>query len=514
MVKFTQEKAMPNFKHSDVENGQGLFLVVNLNEQLLPGSFEFMLDEIINTKIDIKIFDRNYNNDHTGASAIPPEALLKLILFGYRNGHISSRSLDWLNQNNIAAKALTGDMKIHWTTIAKFVSGNGEKIKQIFTEVLMYCHELELIGGEDYAADGLRLPSNASLEMSGTKEQLQKRAEVYKKMAEKHLCKHKQKDEAGEVDKKTQERYEEKQKKLHQKINKIEAFLETMEVKKGYNGNEIKSNVTDNESATIHSRKSGTLQGYIGQAASDAKNQIIVGAQAIGAANEAEYLESMLDIVEENIKSACGEEAWENKNKTMSGDGIYFSEENLKTCAERGIDAVIPDSQESKRYNADGEKMYEAADFIQHKEENELECPQGKRLEYKGETVLSGKEGEIYQADVNGCRQCPDLSRCSHSKKPPEKQTKGKRVIITESNKEGSYSQKTRKKMETQEYKEKYSKRIGIIEPVFANIGYCKGLNRFTLRGVEKVNAQWRLYCIVHNLGKCINAANEKGKCA
>ncbi|MDR2702134.1 MAG: transposase [Spirochaetaceae bacterium] len=46
------------------------------------------------------------------------------------------------------------------------------------------------------------------------------------------------------------------------------------------------------------------------------------------------------------------------------------------------------------------------------------------------------------------------------------------------------------------------------MEPVFANIRYCKGLNRFTLRGKEKVNSQWLLYCMVHNLGKCLNGRN------
>src|SRR5215469_8668072 len=137
---------------------------------------------------------------------------------------------------------------------------------------------------------------------------------------------------------------EEKQKKINQKISKIESFLDTMEPKKGHGGKELKSNVTDNDSATIYTPKSGNIQGYIGQAAADAKNQIIVGAQAIGAANEAEHLASMLDIVEENMKAVYGEEARAGTQKTVSADGIYFSEENLKACAERGIDAVIPDS--------------------------------------------------------------------------------------------------------------------------------------------------------------------------
>ena len=63
-----------------------------------------------------------------------------------------------------------------------------------------------------------------------------------------------------------------------------------------------------------------------------------------------------------------------------------------------------------------------------------------------------------------------------------------------------------RKKLRTEEGKEKYSRRIQIVEPVFAKTGYCKGMDRFTLRGQKKVNGQRHLYCIVHNLGKCVSA--------
>ena len=45
-----------------------------------------------------------------------------------------------------------------------------------------------------------------------------------------------------------------------------------------------------------------------------------------------------------------------------------------------------------------------------------------------------------------------------------------------------------------------YSKRLGIVEPVFGNIRACKRMDRFTLRGRIKVNSQWMLYCLVHIL--------------
>ena len=68
---------MARYKQTDVGAGQGIFLNVNLKEQLLPGTFEAMLDEIIGTKIDISDFDQNYKNDKIGASAIPPERTMQ-----------------------------------------------------------------------------------------------------------------------------------------------------------------------------------------------------------------------------------------------------------------------------------------------------------------------------------------------------------------------------------------------------------------------------------------------------
>jgi hypothetical protein len=59
-----------------------------------------------------------------------------------------------------------------------------------------------------------------------------------------------------------------------------------------------------------------------------------------------------------------------------------------------------------------------------------------------------------------------------------------------------------KQKIDTARGRHQYSRRLGIVEPVFANVCSTRGLRRFTLRGREKVNAQWMLYCLVHNIGK------------
>ena len=120
---------MARYKHTDIEEGQSIFLTVNLKEQLIPETFEYMLNDLIGKKIDISMFDDNYKNDKTGSKAIPPAVLIKLIIYGYSKGLKSSRKLMALNDENIIAKALTGDMNIHWTTIADFISSNGEKFQ-------------------------------------------------------------------------------------------------------------------------------------------------------------------------------------------------------------------------------------------------------------------------------------------------------------------------------------------------------------------------------------------------
>jgi hypothetical protein len=69
-----------------------------------------------------------------------------------------------------------------------------------------------------------------------------------------------------------------------------------------------------------------------------------------------------------------------------------------------------------------------------------------------------------------------------------------------------SFTDKMRIKIDSPIGRRQYSKRLGAIEPVFGNITVNKGMNKFTLRGQEKVNAQWQMYCLVHNIEKLRNS--------
>jgi transposase len=325
---------MAKYKQTEAAEGQGLFLPVNLKEQLIPGTFEYMLDALIGKQIDISVFDKNYKNDETGAAAVHPRILIKLIIYGYSKGIKSSRGIEGLCKNNVIAKALAEDAEPHWTTTAGFISGNEDGFKEIFIKVLAYCTGLNLIGGETFAVDGCRLPSNASIELTGTEKDLEKKLKIYRRMAEKHIEKHRRQDERKTADKETERHFQERQNKLNRRIGKIARFLENIEKKEGRRIKEIKSNVTDNESALIFDSKK-YIQGYIGMAVSDKKEQIIVGAQAVGSANEGEHFPQMLNETLSNIDEA-GLKRRKKIKPVMPADKNYFSGENLKAC--KGLD--------------------------------------------------------------------------------------------------------------------------------------------------------------------------------
>jgi IS5 family transposase len=72
-----------------------------------------------------------------------------------------------------------------------------------------------------------------------------------------------------------------------------------------------------------------------------------------------------------------------------------------------------------------------------------------------------------------------------------------------------NYSKEMAAKIDIERARKIYPRRVAIVEPVFANIRTQKRLDRFTLRGKIKVNIQWLLYCMVHNIEKIANFGPE-----
>lgn len=65
-----------------------------------------------------------------------------------------------------------------------------------------------------------------------------------------------------------------------------------------------------------------------------------------------------------------------------------------------------------------------------------------------------------------------------------------------------SHTDQMKHRIDSDQGKSMITRRFGTVEPVFGNVRGNKRLDRFTLRGRKKVDGQWKLYCLVHNLEK------------
>ena len=162
-------------KYKRIDYSQSRLLPVSFHKQIQPGTFEYTLSYLIDNKMDLSCFEELYKNDETGASAYNPSVLLKIILFAYSRGIFSSRDIARACEENVVFMALSAETRPHFTTISNFVSGTNGQIDDIFTDVLLYCNQIGLIGKNMFAIDGCKMPSNASKEWSGTRKSFKKK---------------------------------------------------------------------------------------------------------------------------------------------------------------------------------------------------------------------------------------------------------------------------------------------------------------------------------------------------
>lgn len=179
---------------------QTRLIPVSLEHQLLSGTLEHAIHEVVEQKLDLSLFDAHYQNDATGGRAYDPKILLKVILCAYARGIVGSRRIEWLCRNNVTCMALACMQCPDHSTIAAFVSSRHAEILTLFGEVLLVCEAQQLLGGTVFALDGLKLSSKASKEWRGPLEELRhKQAKLDAKIAQ-VLAEHQQVDAQGSLD--------------------------------------------------------------------------------------------------------------------------------------------------------------------------------------------------------------------------------------------------------------------------------------------------------------------------
>ena len=504
---------MPRYKYIDTNPK---FLPIDLARQLLPGTFEHALHHLLEHEIDLTRFDARFRNDETGAPAYPPAMLLKVVLFAYARGMVSSRAIARACTEHVTFIALCGDQAPHFTTIAHFVRTVGDEIAHVFAAVVAICDRQGLIGREMFAIDGVKLPSSASKQRSGTRAEFVRQAEKLEATAQTILQRHRATDALPvepDLDTKAVQRVA----RLQHDAAELRTWLAAHpDERRGPKGTVRQSNRTDTDSAKMATAK-GVIQGYTGVAAVDDRAQIIVVAQAHGTGSEHELLVPVVDALAPMLAPAS----------LVTADAGYHSTAACQRLEARGIDALIADNamrQRDARFATQGRHQqapdplhdktrtpppspptpppFTPRDFTYDPVARTCVCPAGKALYRKGASrIVNGFVSEQFRGTVRDCGGCALRAQCLRT--PATTRVRNVAFIRERVRpKAETAATRMRARIDTPEGRARYARRFATVEPVFANLRHNKRLARFTLRGRAKVDGQWQLFCLVHNIEK------------
>jgi hypothetical protein len=149
----------------------------------------------------------------------------------------------------------------------RFVTAHGAAVRRMFRDVLLIAAQRDLVGAELFALDGCKISSNAAKEHSDSHAELRKKIEKLE---------HRSRDDKHDDD--ADQDYPDPPQEIERyqsQIDRTKDFLSDHHPRIGIQGKEVRSNITDNESAKLKSG-SGYIQGYNARALVDAKHQIIV----------------------------------------------------------------------------------------------------------------------------------------------------------------------------------------------------------------------------------------------
>ena len=146
--------------------------------------------------------------------------------------------------------------------------------------------------------------------------------------------------------------------------------------------------------------------------------------------------------------------------------------------------------------------VYRPEDFCYDPVAHTCVCPAGKTLYGNGKNCIhNGYTAVKFQGAQRDCIPCEQRDQCLRT--PARTKTRqvaffrGKAAV-----QEASFTDKMKARIDSPAGRAQYGRRFATVEPVFGNLRHNKQLNRFTLRGQKKVDTQWKLYCLVHNIEK------------
>ena len=501
---------------------------------LLPQSLEDLIPEghlvrVVNAMLDrIDLTPLLVHYKGGGASSYHPRMMLKVLVYAYSEKIYSSRRIAKALRENVNFMWVSGGNQPDHRTINNFRSGSlKEVIREVFACVVALLVEEGYVKLENYFVDGTKIEANANAH----KVVWAKRTANYKsKLSEKigslleeiDRINAEEEAEYGEKDLEemggngglTSEKLKEKMEELNEHLRqhpenkplkkaiktlgknhlpRLEKYEEQERVLDGRNS----YSKTDPDASSLRMKEDRAAEKPLPRPGYNIQNgtegQFIVGYSIHQSAGDPGCFVPHMQAQ----KFPQGK-----MPKNAVGDAAYGSEENYAWLEKHQIGNYLKYNRFHKEQHPPGKaelrekERFISANFPYNQEKDEFTCPAGHPMTYRETRPYKTRNGYLSERrfyEYDQCETCPLKPQCTKAK--------GNRRIQV-SFKLRAYQQQARQNLLSERGVELRKKRAVDVETPFGNIKHNMGFRRFLLRGMKKVETEWGLVCMAHNMRK------------
>ena len=476
-----------------------------------------LLEEILGA-LDWSAWEQQYDG-RIGQPPIPPWVMAGVVLYGLMRRIRSSRQLEYVCGHNIDFMWLAEGRTIDHDTICKFRTKFKEPLKELFKQVGRLAMKMGLIRLLEVAFDGTRVKANASRLRTWTAERVEAVLRELETQVAEMLNDAEKADSEGATlrDEQQTRALPPELAEAPQRRAKLQQVLEELrqaDAARKKDGIKTPAQMpkADPDSTVMPNKEGGYAPNYTPVVATDGAADFIVDCEVISGPNEHNELLSSVDRIAENFGQ---------KVDSVSADKAFGTGPNLEGMETRQVNFHTPVESPSpqagnpaRREDArqpvaevdwpklprNGKKKLAKCCFLYDATADRYYCPLGKELLYRETKKYDASQGQSVLR-IYGCKDCSD---CPLAKECLDPKAKRGRTISRDGHepaRERMYA-----KMQTEEGRKTYNRRMHIGETPFAIIKRILGVRRFLLRGLDKVRTEWCWVCTAYNLKKMVTA--------
>jgi transposase len=409
-----------------------------------------------------------------GHPEFDPQAMLKLLVYGYSYGVRSSRKLERATHHNLSFIWLMGGLTPDHKTIARFRRAHCEALKNVLRQCAQLCARLGLVEGNTLFVDGTKMRANASMKNTWTASRCEKTLREIDQRIEAILAECEATD-AGEEEQPSLVSVHKELENQEQLKSRIETILNEL---RGEERTAI--NTTDPEAG----RMRGGAQveaGYNYQAVVDDKHGLIVHSDVLSQSNDVGLFSGQIQSAQDTLGKTC---------RTACADAGFSGPEDLQKTLDQGVDVIVPIVRHSDFRDR----------FTYELEHDRYRCSQGHLLRYIGD--YKAHRSRMYQiADAAICLNCSAFGSCTTSRQ-------GRRV-------ERPYTESVREQLEQRareaDAQSLMRRRKLRAEHPFGHIKHNLGMRAFLMRGLSGVRAEAALAATSFNLARMTKLLGVNG---